>query len=109
MVRIKITTCVLLGAALAPMSCVPPKAIMVAQTPALKKVEKLPEVPISEPPVPTLPGDEIRMPPDMVGLPNDADFRATTPVGPRAEPGAGSVFVRPPTDPPSRVKPKPAE
>ena len=105
MVISKITTCALLAIALA--SCAVPKAAAVAQPPAIKKAE--PEAVVAEAPVPALPGDEIRMPPDMVGLPTDLDFQATTPVAPKTDPGAGSVFVRPPTDPPSRVKPKPTE
>lgn len=107
MVISKITTCALLGISMALVSCAVPKATAVVQPPAIKKVE--PDAIVAEPPLPTLPGDEIRMPPDMVGLPTDLDFRATTPVSPKADPGAGSVFVRPPTDPPSRVKPKPTE
>lgn len=110
MVISKITTCALLGLAMALVSCALPKpAVVVAQPPAPKKVEKEPEATFPEPPVPSLPGDEIRMPPDMVSLPNDGDFRATTPLGSKSDPGAGAVFVRPPTDPPSRVKPTPAE
>jgi len=109
MVRPKITTCALLGLAMALASCATPKATVVAQPPANKKVEKEPNATFVEPPVPALPGDEIRMPADMVGLPKDEDFKATTPVGPKSDPGAGAVFVRPPTDPPSRVKPKPTE
>ena len=100
------TTGLLLGTAMALVSCVPPKAVIVAQAPVTKKVVKQQEPTVAEAPIPALPGDEIRMPSDMVGLPTDADFRATTPVAPV---GSGSVFVRPPTDPPSRVKPKPAE
>lgn len=109
MVTSKITTCALLGLAMALVSCVPPKATAVAQPPATKKVQKEPEATFTEPAVPSLPGEEIRMLPGMVGLPTDADFHATTPVAPRSDPGAGAVFVRPPTDPPSRVKPKPTE
>lgn len=105
----KITTCALLGISMALMSCAIPKAAVVAPPPVTQKVVKAPEASVEEPLVPTLPGDEIRMPADMVGLPKDEEFRATTPVAPRSDPGAGSVFVRPPTDPPSRVKPKPAE
>ena len=106
MVISKITISALLGFAMALVSCATPKATAVAQPPALKKVTKEPEATFSEAPVPSLPGDEIRMPPGMVGLPNESEFHATTPVAP---PGSGAVFVRPPTDPPSRVKPKPAE
>ena len=105
----KITTCALLGVSMTLVSCAIPKAAAVAPPPVTQKVVKAPEVVVEESPVPALPGDEIQMPPGMVGLPKDEEFRATTPVAPRADPGAGSVFVRPPTDPPSRVKPKPAE
>ena len=105
----KITTCALLGVSLTLVSCAIPKAAVVGPPPGTQKVVKAPEVVVEEPPVPALPGDEIRMPPGMVGLPTDEEFRATTPVAPRSDPGAGSVFVRPPTDPPSRVKPKPTE
>ncbi len=109
MVTSKITTCALLGFAMALMSCATPKATVVAQPPDPNLVKNEPEGAIPEPPIPALPGEEIRMPPGMVGLPNDEEFRATTPVVPKSDPGAGAVFVRPPTDPPSRVKPKPAE
>ena len=105
----KITTCALLGVSMPLVSCAIPKAAVVAPPPVTQKVVKAPEASVEESPVPALPGDEIRMPPGMVGLPKDEEFRATTPVAPRADPGAGAVFVRPPTDPPSRVKPKPAE
>ena len=105
----KITTSALLGVSMTLMSCAIPKAAVVAPPPVTQKVTKAPETNVEEPLVPALPGDEIRMPPGMVGLPTDEEFRATTPVMPRADPGAGSVFVRPPTDPPSRVKPKPTE
>ena len=109
MVISKITTGVLLGIAMALVSCVP-KATVVAQPPAPpKKVVKDLEGTFPEPPVPSLPGEEIRMPDGMVDLPSDAEFRATAPIAPRSDPGGGSIFVRPPTDPPSRVKPKPAE
>ena len=109
MVNWKIITCALLGISPALVSCAIPKAAVVAPLPATQKVVKAPEAVVSEPLIPALPSDEIRMPADMVGLPRDEEFRATTPVAPRADPGAGSVFVRPPTDPPSRVKPKSAE
>ncbi len=109
MVTLKITTYALLGLAMALMSCAVPKATVVVPPPATKNVGKETEAIVAEPPVPALPGDGIRMPPDMLGLPNDGDFQATTPVLPKTAPEAGSVFVRPPTDPPSRVKPKPAE
>ncbi len=109
MVSLKITTFALLGVALASPSCVPPKAIVIAAAPAVKKEAKKDPAPlVSEPPIPALPDEGIRMP-NMLDLPSDGDFRATAPVVPRNDPSSGSVFVRPPTDPPSRVKPKPTE
>ena len=105
----KITTSALLGISMGLMSCAIPKATVVSPPPVTQKVTKAQETNVEELLVPTLPGDEIRMPADMVGLPTDDEFRSTTPVMPRADPGAGSVFVRPPTDPPSRVKSKPTE
>lgn len=97
---------VLLGGALVLASCVPPKATIVeAAAPAEKKVEKVPEpVVAEEPPMPTEQDLGLRMPTNMLELPSESDFRATNPT---AKPGdAGAVISRPPTDPPSRVKPK---
>ncbi|RYD20004.1 MAG: hypothetical protein EOP88_16795 [Verrucomicrobiaceae bacterium] len=106
MVIRKGTTFVLLGCALLSASCVPPKATVVeAAAPAQKKVEKAPE-PIAQEEIPLPSGEDygLRMPSNMLELPSDSDFRATNPT---AKPGdAGAVISRPPTDPPSRVKPK---
>lgn len=106
MVIRKGTTFVLLGFALLQASCVPPKATIVeAAAPPQKKVEKAPEPAVAEePPMPTNQDDGLRMPTNMLELPSDSEFRATNPT---AKPGeAGAVISRPPTDPPSRVKPK---
>lgn len=96
----------LLGCALLSASCVPPKATVVeAAAPTQKKIEKAPEpVAAEEPLMPMNEGDGLRMPGNMLELPSDSDFRPTNPT---AKPGdAGAVISRPPTDPPSRVKPK---
>lgn len=110
MIISKITTCVLLAVALATISCVPPKAVMVAPAPTVKSKERkaTESGTAGVPELPTMPDEGIRMP-DMLGLPTDLDFQATSPVLPRTGAGSGSVISRPPTDPPSRVKPKPAE
>lgn len=110
MVSLKITTCALLGIALASASCVPPKAVVVSPAPVVKSKEKKAAEPsfASVPELPTMPDEGIRMP-DMLDLPTDGDFQATSPGLPRTTTGTGSVISRPPTDPPSRVKPKPAE
>ena len=103
------TTVALLGVVLALVSCAAPKAIIVEQAPAVKKEEKkAPEALVSEPAVPALPDDGIRMP-DMLGMPSEGDFRATNPSSPKTGGESGAVISRPPTDPPSRVKPKAAE
>ena len=89
-------------------SCAPPKAIVTtAGPPAAGKVEKKPEVVVAaEPTVPELPQDDgIRMP-NMLDLPTDGDFRATNPAASGIRGESGTVISRPPTDPPSRVKPK---
>lgn len=110
MVSLKITTCALFGVALAAVSCVPPRATVVAPAPVVKTKERKAVEPSTAavPELPTMPDEGIRMP-DMLGLPTDGDFQATSPVLPRTGPGTGSVISRPPTDPPSRVKPKPTE
>ena len=89
-------------------SCAPPKAIVnTAAPPVAGKVGKKPEVVVAaEPAVPELPKDDgIRMQ-NMLDLPTDGDFRATNPAAPGIRGESGTVISRPPTDPPSRVKPK---
>ncbi|MES2438707.1 MAG: hypothetical protein V4584_06565 [Verrucomicrobiota bacterium] len=99
-------TSVLLGLALALGSCAPPKAAVIAPAPVVKKEpKKEPEPVVSEPLAPALPDDGMPMP-DMLAMPSDSDFRATNP---KTGTQSGAVISRPPTDPPSRVKSKPAE
>lgn len=98
----KLTFSALFGLAL--VSCVPPKATVVADVPApVQKKTVEPDVT----PVPDLPAtaqtDDLRMP-DMLRLPSDEDFRSTASSKTSAD--GGAVIARPPTDPPSRVKPK---
>ncbi|MES2476351.1 MAG: hypothetical protein V4640_11255 [Verrucomicrobiota bacterium] len=90
-------------------SCAP-KAAVVETAPAVKKetpraaVETVPEV-APEMDLPTAPDTEIRVPGGMLNLPTESDFRASNPILPPNGSGSGGVLVRPPTDPPSRVKP----
>lgn len=107
MVKSKFLTLARIAPALALLACAAPKAHVVEQP-------KPPSEPaaVVEPAVPdlgALPSQDrgIRLP-DMLGLPGDAEFRATTPLPPKSSGEAGAVISRPPTDPPSRPKPKPA-
>ena len=81
-------------------SCAAPKAVVVEE---LKKPEVVEEPLAEEPPVPEpgLPDDGFRMP-DLLTMPNDAEFRSTIPQ-PESS-GTGAVIARPPTDPPPRPK-----
>ena len=108
MPTLNIKTFALLGVALALASCAAPKATVVEQAPVPKKQESVPEPVVAESELPALPDDGIRMP-DMLGMPGDGDVRSTSPVGQKTSSGSGAVISRPPTDPPSRVKPKPTE
>ncbi len=98
-------TSALLGIALALASCAAPRAIVVERAAVPKTQKTVPEPMVAESELPALPDDGIRMP-DMLGMPGDGDFRSTQPIGVK---GSGAVISRPPTDPPSRVKPKAAE
>ena len=109
MVIRKGTTVLLLGCVLLSASCVPPKAEVVeAAAPPTKKVEKTPEPEVAvETPLPPLDGNDGLRVGEMLDLPTESDFRATNPT---QKPGdSGAVISRPPTDPPSRVKPKEEE
>jgi hypothetical protein len=94
--------CLLLALA----SCAPKAAVVEENVPVKKEApavaeEAVPEVaPALD--LPTAPDNEIRVP-GMLNLPSESDFRASNPVLPGV--GSSGVFVRPPTDPPSRVKP----
>ncbi len=108
-VKSTLLTLARLAPVLALFSCAVPKAILVQEAPAEKK-EEVAEIPaVPEPPVPSGPNDGIRETPGMLDLPSEAEFRATNPVTPKTAPEAGTVTVRPPTDPPSRPKPKPKD
>jgi hypothetical protein len=85
-------------------SCAAPKAIVI-EKPRTKKAEGPVVATATEPAVPTLPDDGLRLP-DMLAMPGDGEFRATSPNLPKTGPDSGAVISRPPTDPPSRPKPK---
>ncbi|MEY3894910.1 MAG: hypothetical protein RLZZ214_429 [Verrucomicrobiota bacterium] len=104
----KNTACLVLGIATALASCAP-KATVVAEAPAVKKVEKAPEQPVVEEPVLPVQEDDGLRGPDMLVMPDEGSFRSTNPTAPKTGAAAGAVIARPPTDPPSRVKPKAAE
>ena len=90
-------------------SCVAPKATVIAPPPVVKIEEKkLPEPAPVEPMLPGLPDDGNRMP-DLLAMPGEGEFRSTNAVVPKTGPEAGAVISRPPTDPPPRVKPKPVD
>jgi len=88
--------------ALALVSCVAPKAIVVESPLAPKPAEAAVSEPAAKPKRPSLPNDGLRLP-DMETMPGDDEFRAakTPPTGGGA--GSGAVISRPPTEP----KPKP--
>lgn len=98
----KLTFSALFGLAL--VSCVPPKATPVTDVP-VRVQKKTDESAVT--PVPDLPAaaqtDDLRMP-DLLRLPSDEDFRSAGPS--KTSTDSGAVIARPPTDPPSRVKPK---
>lgn len=107
MCRWKLIICALLSTPMVLISCVAPKATVIAPPPIVKNGEKkLPEPAVVEPIFPALPDDGNRMP-DMLTMPGEGEFRSTNPVAPKAGTESGAVISRPPTDPPLRVKPKP--
>ena len=98
----------LLATALAMVSCGPLNQRIVVKVPDPKKEEPAAVEPVvPEPGVPTPPVSDIQMP-DFLSLPGEGEFRPTSPgVSKPGESGA-VISSRPPTDPPSRVKPKEA-
>jgi hypothetical protein len=103
------TTLFVTGLASLLVSCATPKATPVVTPPvALKAVESQEPV-VMLPPEPVFPGvpdDGIRMP-DMLGMPNEGDFKPTVSTFKDPSTGGGPVISRPPMEPPERVKPKP--
>jgi hypothetical protein len=104
MVKLKIATLVRIAPALALFSCAAPKAVVVGPPPAPKQ-EKAEEPAVAELPPANPDDDGIRLP-EMLGLPADGEFRATTTIAPKAGGEGNAVISRPPTDPPPRPKPK---
>ena len=104
MVTTKLAILARLSAVLALWSCAAPKAIVVKEAPTRSTRRAASDSGISEANLPPLPDDGIRLP-DMLAMPGDGEFRATTPKG---RTNAGAVIARPPTDPPSRPKPQEA-
>lgn len=103
MVKSSIAILARLIPALALFSCAP-KANVVVEMPA-PKTEKAEEPALVEAPQETPPNDGFRMP-DLYTLPDDSQFRSTSPGAPTAAAtNTGAVIARPPTDPPSRPKP----
>ena len=107
MVTSKFLTLARIGPALALLSCAAPKARVVE--PPKPPGDSAAVVDPALPDLGALPSQDrgIRLP-DMLGLPGDAEFRTTSPLPPKNGGSAGAVISRPPTDPPSRPKPKPA-
>ena len=97
--------CGVIGMAVAMMSCAAPKATVVAEVPVEKK-QKAPEPEVPVTAEPTLPVDDGLRMPDMLAMPQEGEFRPTNPTAPKTGTQSGAVISRPPTDPPSRVKPK---
>ena len=94
---------VLAGLALA--SCAAPKATVVQEVRAEPKQEvvaKAPEPKVPEPEkVAEVPQESGLRMPNMLEMPGDGEFRPLNPPAARA----GAVISRPPTEPPTRVKP----
>jgi hypothetical protein len=101
---------VLMGLTLA--SCAP-KAVIVQEDQVVPRQAqesvKVPEPVAAETEIasPTLPaGEGLRPLKNMLDLPSEAEFRTAAPAGQKPGGGAGAVISRPPTEPPSRTKPK---
>ncbi len=96
----------MIAAALALVACAAPKAVVVEDPAALPKLElaAVESDVAATPAAPALPDDGLRMP-DMLAMPGDIEFRATSPMLPAVGGDTSAVIARPPTDPPSRPKP----
>jgi hypothetical protein len=95
--------CALMAMAGAMMSCAAPKAVVVAEAPAVK-TEKLPD-PMPAPDLATLPADDGLRMPDMLAMPQEGDFRSTNSAAAVTGSQSNAVIARPPVDPPVRTKP----
>jgi hypothetical protein len=80
-------------AAIAMASCAPPKAIIVEEAPVKPVKSALADAP--KPPVPTDPNDGMRLPSNMLALPDDSQLK---PSGAPAGDAAAPVIVRPPKE-----------
>jgi hypothetical protein len=88
----------LIAPAMALFSCVPPKAIVVAEPAAKPKLEKPQETVSSQlPSAPAVDDDGIRLP-NMLAMPGDNEFRSSRPAT-GAAPSSGPVIARPPVEP----------
>jgi hypothetical protein len=107
MVKMKHIALAWIAPALGLLSCAAPKATVVDQ-PKSKSEPAVVAPAVPDPGSLAPPDRGIRLP-DMLALPGDAEFRATTPTPPKKGAEAGAVIARPPTDPPSRPQPKDAQ
>ena len=105
MVKPQFPTLLRLAPALVLWSCAIPKAIIVKSPNTAKTDPSAPPAELSNANLPALPDDGIRLP-DMLAMPGDSEFHATSPNIPKGGPDASAVIARPPTDPPVRPKPK---
>lgn len=108
MVKTTFATLSRIAPALALLSCAAPKAIVVEQARPPKKVKAATDPGLAEPALPSPPDDGIRLP-DMLAMPEEGEFRPTSPNARKVGTEAGTVIARPPTDPPPRPKPKAAD
>ncbi len=85
-----------------------PKAIVVDLPVPAKKQDAVVTTPTDPTPsiAPRVASDEgPRLPGNLLDMPGEGEFKATNPVDPKTD-NSGAVISHPPTDPPSRVKPK---
>jgi hypothetical protein len=106
MVKTKIANLARMAPAFALLSCAAPKVIVAATAPASPRQQAAVEPMDSMPGDLPLPDDSIRLPEDMLAMPGEGEFRATRPNALKPGGEASAVIARPPTDPPSRPKPK---
>ncbi len=97
MLKPKFATLARLAPSLALLSCAVPRAIIVEQAPVPKPGNPSASTAVPEPPAPGTPDDGIRLP-DMLGLPDEGEFRSTGAAP--ASSGSGAVIARPPAAPP---------